>query len=359
MEFSDILYFLIVLTVLVYVHEWGHYWAAIRYGVRVEVFSIGFGPEIVGWTNDKGTRWKISAVPLGGYVKMFGQSDTSPDEVDEDLSESEKQVSFAHKSLWQRTVIVAAGPLANFIFAIVVFFLLAWVVGSPVLHAGIGQVVKGSAAEAAGLEPQDTIVAINGEDVRLFTDIQRIVQASPGEKLVLDVKRGDHTVVLNAVPRAISQSDGSVIGQLGVSPDAEQMEYERLSLFDAMLFGVERTVDMITAIMSYLGDMIRGDRGTEELGGPLRIAQMSGDMAAAGIIELIVFMAAISVNLGLVNLFPIPILDGGHLVFYAAEAIRGKPLGPKAQEYGFGFGLILLILIFVFVTWNDIGQISF
>lgn len=360
MEFFDftwtyIVPFLVVLTILVYVHEWGHYWVAIKCGVRVDVFSIGFGPEIIGWTNKVGTRWKIGAIPLGGYVKMLGQSDTSPDgEEERPLTAEEERLSFAHKSLAKRTAIVAAGPMANFIFAIVVFFLLAWIVGSPVPKAGIGNVMPDSPAYEAGLESGDRILEIDGQPIELFTDLQSIVRNNPDTKLSMLVSREGQTVLVPVIPRAILDGDGSEIGQLGVSPDPEQVEYARESFLDAVWFGFERTAGMITGILDYLGDMFSGERGTEDLGGPLRIAQLSGDMAQGGLINLIVFMAALSVNLGLINLFPIPMLDGGHLVFYAAEFVRGKPLGPKAQEYGFGFGLILLILIFVFVTWNDL-----
>jgi regulator of sigma E protease len=363
MELSDIIPFLVVLTVLVYVHEWGHYWVAVKCGVRVEVFSIGFGPELFGWYNKAGTRWKVSAIPLGGYVKMFGQSDTEPDDdVGETLTDEEKAVSFAHKTLAQRVAIVAAGPFANFIFAVIVFFLLAWLVGTPIPHAGVGQVMTDSPAARAGVMSGDTIVAIDDEEITLFSDLQRIVQEHPETSIDLYIMRGDENIVVSVRPRGVTGEDGATYGQLGVSPDPEQVHYDRAGFFEAIWFGTSRTVGMVTGIMQYLGDMIAGDRGTEELGGPLRIAQISGDMAEGGVISLIVFMAALSVNLGLINLFPIPMLDGGHLVLYAAEFVRGKPLDEKAQEYGFGFGLILLTLIFVFVTWNDLehfGVIEF
>ncbi|MBT3604432.1 MAG: RIP metalloprotease RseP [Candidatus Latescibacteria bacterium] len=342
---------------LVYVHELGHYWVAVRAGVRIEVFSIGFGPELFGWYNKAGTRWKISAIPLGGYVKMFGQSDTEADGKEEEntpLTDEEKSVSFAHKTLGQRTAIVAAGPIANFIFAAVVFFLLAWIVGSPVPHAGIGTVMPDSAAEEAGILQGDRIIEINGKEIRLFSDLQEVIRNSPAVNLGVIVLRENAEIALTVTPRLITSASGETYGQLGVTPDPEQVDYESVGFFKAAWFGVERTTSMVSGILSYLGEMFSGDRGTEDLGGPLRIAQISGDMAEGGIINLIVFMAALSVNLGLINLFPIPMLDGGHLVFYAAELIRGKPLNEKAQEYGFGFGLILLIMIFVFVTWNDL-----
>ncbi len=349
--------FLIVLTILVYVHELGHYWVAIRAGVRVETFSIGFGPEIYGWNNKAGTRWKISAIPMGGYVKMFGQSDTEPDGKDEEqepLSDEEKAVSFAHKTLGQRTAIVFAGPLANFIFAAVVFFLLAWTVGSPVPLSGIGSVMPDSAAEQAGLQQGDQIVVIDGQEIRLFSDLQKVIRSSPGVELKVVIVRENTEISLNVTPRTISGASGDNYGQLGVTPDPEQIDYENVDFFPALWFGVERTAGMVSGILSYLGDVFTGDRGTEDLGGPLRIAQISGDMAQGGIINLIIFMAALSVNLGLINLFPIPMLDGGHLVFYAAEFVRGKPVNERIQEYGFGFGMILLIMIFGFVTWKDL-----
>lgn len=360
MEFFDFAWtyvvpFLVVLTILVYVHEWGHYWVALKTGVRVEVFSIGFGPEIFGWTNKMGTRWKISAIPLGGYVKMFGQSDTVQDGDEErELTAEEKSVSFAHKNLAKRTAVVAAGPIANFIFAIIVFALLAWLVGSPIPKAGVGTVMPDSPAAEAGLVSGDRILEIDGETLELFTDLQEIIRSHPETQLSMLVEREAETLTLMVTPRLIVDEAGNQFGQLGVSPDPEQVDYVKENIISSAWFGVERTAGMVTGILGYLGDMFSGARGTEELGGPLRIAQLSGDMAQGGLVNLIVFMAALSVNLGLINLFPIPMLDGGHLVFYAAEFVRGRPLGPKAQEYGFGFGLILLILIFVFVTWNDL-----
>ena len=357
----EIVAFLAVLTALVYVHEWGHYWIARRNGVRVEVFSIGFGPEIYGWTNAAGTRWKISAVPLGGYVKMFGESDTVSDgETERDLTPEERSVSFAHKTLGQRAAIVVAGPMANFIFAAMVFAILASVVGTPTALSGVGTVSPDSPAEIAGFQPKDTIVAIDGEDVRYFSDLQRIVGDSPGRALEINVERADGSaVVLNAVPARVVTDDGREIGRLGISPDPDQVEYERENPVYAVWFGIERTGAMVWGILGYIGDLFSGEQDAGGLGGPLRIAQISGEMAADGIVPLIIFAAALSVNLGLINLFPVPMLDGGHLVFYAFEAVLGRPLGERAQEYGFRFGLILVLVLFVFVTWNDLEHRGF
>ena len=359
----NVVQFLFVLTVLVYVHEWGHYWVARRNNVRVEVFSIGFGPEIYGWTNDAGTRWKISAIPLGGYVKMLGQSDLPEDipeegEDGEALSEEDKPFSFQYKTLAQRAAIVAAGPLANFLLAVVLFSGLIMTVGTPRHYAGVGNVQENSAAAEAGIEVGDRIIDINGETVTWFSDLVRIVSASPGVSLKITVIRdeSEHTLTATPKPRTRTSEDGKTfdIGLLGVRFDPKQAEYERQAPWTAAWMGLRQTAVLTTNLLSYLGEMITGDRGAEDLGGPLRIAQLTGQMARAGFDDLIFFMAALSVNLGLINLFPIPLLDGGHLMFFAAEAIRGRPLDARAQEYGFRFGLILVLILMVFATWNDL-----
>ena len=358
---NTIIAFLVVLTILVYVHEWGHYWVAIKNNVRVKVFSIGFGPEIYGWTNKAGTRWKICAVPLGGYVRMFGQSDTDADGHEGDrLSPEDKAVSFAHKTLAQRAAIVVAGPMANFIFAAVLFAGLAAFVGTPNPLAGVGSVTPDSPAAAAGFEPGDRIVTIDGEDVAYFSDLQRIVSARPGSLLSIEVERADGSnIVMQATPATVTDANGNEVGRIGISPDPEQVEYDKENPLYALWFGIERTGTMIVAILQYVGDLFTGAQSTDGLGGPLKIAQLSGEMASDGIVPLIIFMAALSVNLGLINLFPIPMLDGGHLVFYAIEALRGRPLDERTQEYGFRFGLILVLVLFVFVTWNDLESVGF
>jgi regulator of sigma E protease len=354
-----IVLFLFVLTVLVYVHEWGHYWVARKNGVRVEVFSIGFGPEVYGWTNEAGTRWKISAIPLGGYVKMLGQSDLPSDEEGEQpLSEEEQAVSFQNKTLAQRAAIVVAGPLANFIFAIVLFAGLIMTVGTPRHYAGVGNILPDSAAAEARLEVGDRIIDIDGQEVVWFSDLVRIVSANPGVPLKITVLRGKEELTLAATPKVQKRTDRDgnpvEIGLLGVRFDPEQAEYERQNPLQAVWLGARQTFALTTNILSYLGEMIVGDRSAEELGGPLKIAKLSGQMAQGGLDNLIFFMAALSVNLGLINLFPIPLLDGGHLLFMAVEAIRGRPLDERTQEYGFRFGLILVLILMVFATWNDL-----
>lgn len=357
-----IVVFLLVLTVLVFVHEWGHYWVARRNNVRVDVFSIGFGPEIYGWTAASGTRWKLSAIPLGGYVKMFGESDDASDPESPDLTDEEKAVSFHYKTVGQRAAIVAAGPIVNFIFAIFAFAILAGVVGTAIPLAAVGKISNESAAAAAGFLPGDRFLAIDGEDVNYFSDLRDIVSSSPNKTLSFVVSRNETELTIKATPKASmrknSEGVDTEIGLLGVEWNPEFVEYERQNPAMALWVGVQRTYFVTTNILFYIGDMITGQRGTDDLGGPLRIAQISGEMAKQGLPEVILLMAMLSVNLGLINLFPIPMLDGGHLAFYSIEALFGKPLGAKAQEYGFRFGLILVLMLVVFVTWNDLVHLE-
>jgi len=350
--------FLVMLTVLVFVHEMGHYWVARRNGVRVEVFSVGFGPEVYGWTDRAGTRWKISWIPLGGYVKMFGEHDFDPDADDSGMSDEDRAVSFHQKRLSQRAAIVAAGPIANFVFAIVLLAGMFGIVGVPAPLAGVGTVIEGSAAEAAGFKAGDHIDSIDGEPIVWFEDLRKYVSARPETELAFVVVRDGRTVELIATPEGIDDvgEDGVVrrIGRLGVQPDSAQIGYERISPVDAASAAVERTFGLTWQIMTALGEIITGSRTAKELGGPLRIAQISGEMAQVGTVNYLFWMAALSINLGLINLFPIPMLDGGHLAFYLVEAVRGKPLEMRAQEYSFRFGLLLVLMLMIFVTWNDI-----
>ena len=363
MEFIDwtwnyIIVFLIVLSALIFVHEWGHYWVARRNGVRVEVFSIGFGPEVFGRTNEAGTRWKIGLIPLGGYVKMFGEDDSREGDGGElvELTDEEKAVSFHHKPLGQRAAIVAAGPIVNFLFAIVAFAGLAIFQGNPVPLSVVGEIIPGSAAAEAEFQSGDVILAIDNREVKTFDGLRQVVIANPDRQLVFDVQRDGKIFKITATPKAAVGRDGEPqnIGQLGVRPHLEHLRYDRADPFTALWLGTERTFVLTYRILVYIGEMINGQRNADDLGGPLRIAKISGDMAQLGLSQVILLMAMLSVNLGLINLFPIPMLDGGHLAFYAVEAVRGRPLGPKAQEYGFRFGLILVLVLFVFVTWNDV-----
>ncbi len=356
--------FLFVLTILVFVHELGHYLVARYNNVRVEVFSIGFGAELYGWTDKVGTRWKISAIPLGGYVKMFGEKDAVGwDEDERPMTDAERAVSFHHKRLGQRAAIVAAGPLANFLFAIVVLGALFAAVGTPAPLAGVGSVAEDSAAARAGLQAGDRIHSIDGQPVVWFQELSDIVRMSPEKTLVLDVERNGSRQLFSAVPHRfeVAGPDGvpQTIGRLGVTPDQAQIGYERRDALTAAWLGVERTFGLCWQILAYLGQIINGSQSADQLGGPLRIAQMSGDIAQGSAVNLILFIAALSINLGLINLFPVPMLDGGHLVFYAVEALRGRPVSERVREYSFRFGLALVMLLMVFATWNDLTHLKF
>jgi regulator of sigma E protease len=351
--------FLAVLTVLVFVHELGHYLIARRNGVRIEVFSIGFGPELFGWYDHAGTRWKFSAIPLGGYVKMFGDNDPSSTMGMARLGEltaAEREVSFHHKRLWQRVAIVGGGPLANFVFAIAVLALLFATYGQPYTPAEVGQVQAGSAADTGGIKVGDAIVDIDGTKIDRFEDVQQIVRFNPGEAMSITVRRDGKLVTLHVTPARTEMTDRfgnrHQIGLLGIGRSG--VEYIKRNPAAAVAQAFSETWNLSTSTLQAMWQIIIGTRASDELGGPLRIAQMSGEVAEGGIVPLLWFMSVLSINLGLINLFPVPVLDGGHLLFYAAEAIRGKPLGQRAQEYGFRIGLALVLTLMVFATWNDL-----
>jgi regulator of sigma E protease len=355
--------FLAVLTILVFVHELGHFLVARYNNVRVEVFSIGFGKELFGFNDRHGTRWKFGVLPLGGYVKMFGEGESIVEDDDKEraLTDEEKAVSFHHKRLGQRAAIVFAGPFANFVFAVIVLAGLFYVSGAPAPLAGVGSVQAGSAAEKAGIAVGDKIVKIAGQEIKWFEELRNIVINNPNIPLSLEIIRGDTQLTLLATPKPhMFQEDGveKEIGLLGITPNPEMVEYEQLSPVDAFVKGAERTYGLTTQILGAVGRMVTGAVSREELGGPLRIAQISGQMAQGGMASLVFFLAALSINLGLINLFPIPMLDGGHLLFYFFEAVIGRPINEKAQEYSFRFGLILVLLLMVFATWNDLVQLK-
>lgn len=350
--------FLVVLTVLVFVHELGHYWVARRSGVRIETFSIGFGPELFGWHDRAGTRWKLSAIPLGGYVKFFGDADaiSMPGAEVPAMAPEERAVSFHYKSIGQRAAIVAAGPVANFVFAIVVSAALFVLVGQPFTPPVVGGVMPDSAAAAAGFHAGDRIIRINGEQIARFEDIQQIVQLDLDQPLHIVVMRDGHDVDLTATPTIIEETDrlGNKvrIARLGIRGGG--FEYVRRSPGAAVWQAVVETYDQSAGTLRALGQIVVGHRSSDELGGPLRIAEMSGEVAKGGIANLFAFMAFLSINLGLINLFPVPVLDGGHLLFYFFEWARGRPLGARAQEYGFRIGMVLVFSLMVLATWNDL-----
>ena len=360
--FKIILPFLIILTVLVFVHEMGHYLVARKNGVKVEVFAIGFGSELFGWTDRLGTRWKICAVPLGGYVKMFGDGDITSSTNLEDANESfeEKENAFHHKSLGARAAIVLAGPAANFLFAIILLAGLYSIVGQRYAPPIIDKITTGSSADIAGLVIGDEILQVNEKNIKRFDELQRIVRPNPGKELKFLIRRDNEILLKTVIPQLVEGKDASgskiVYGLLGVV--SEQTTFIRHNPLNSFGLAIEETWVIVSQTLIHVTEMIRGERTTEELGGPIRIAKLSGAVADAGLTSSIWFMAVLSINLGLINLFPVPVLDGGHLFFYLLEFIRGKPLEAKSQGIASYVGLVLVISLMIFVTWNDLVQLN-
>jgi regulator of sigma E protease len=355
--------FLFVLTVVVFFHELGHFWVARRCGVKVDVFSVGFGPELVGITDRRGTRWRVAVVPLGGYVKFHGDDSaaSTPDlEVLSKMGSEERRVSFFYQPVTARAAIVAAGPIANFILAILIFAAVFMLFGRQVTTPRVDTVQPQSAAEIAGFKPGDLVLTIDGRRIETFADMQRVVGASPGRTLTIVVERGNAETTLKATPelREIKDNFGNVhrIGVLGItrSTTASEVSTQRYGPLEALALGVSETWFVIERTMSYIGGLIVGRESADQLGGPLRIAQVSGQVASVGFVALLHLTAVLSISIGLLNLFPVPMLDGGHLLFYAIEAIRGRPLSERAQELGFRIGLAIVVMLMIVATWNDL-----
>ncbi len=350
-----VLAFVVVLGVLVFVHEFGHYLAARWMRVHVEAFSIGFGRAIATWTDRVGTVWKLGWLPLGGYVKLHGQ-ERPQDAAPEVRARWIAGRTFHEKSVLARAFVVAAGPIANFLLAAVLFTALFASVGRPVAVPVVGDVLPASAASRAGLLAGDRIDTIDGERIQSFEDIQRIIAAHPAEHLRLQFRRGADEQTVTVLTDQRDAGGGRQVGLLGIR--GGNTSYQRLSVPAALVGGVAQTWTVTEQTVSGVWQMLSGQRGTDDLGGPLRIAQLSGQVAELGFASLVSFIAVLSVNLGLINLFPVPVLDGGHLLFYFAEAVRGRPIPPRAQEYGFRAGFALLVCLFVFATWNDLAHIG-
>ncbi len=353
---SWILPFLFILTIIVFFHELGHFLVARLCGIKVLVFSIGFGPELVGFYDRRGTRWKISAIPLGGYVKFFGDENEAsvPDASTlAAMTEEERKQSFPGQPVGARAAVVAAGPIANFILAIVIFAGVsigfgkpAMVDGKPVVLPRIASIQAGTPAEAAGFVVHDRIVAIDGNSVDSFSEIQRLVGASRGRSLTFDVDRNGSRIAINAAP--IEKDQKWVLGITG------ELEMEPVGFVDAMSSGVERTWFIVETTMVYLRDLVLGRQSVDQIGGVIKIAQISAEVARNGVDALLTWTAALSVSIGLLNLFPIPLLDGGHLMFYSIEAVRGRPLSERAQDVGFRIGLAIVLMLLIFTIVNDL-----
>lgn len=361
-----ILPYVLILSLLVFVHEMGHYLAGRWSGIRVLAFSVGFGPELVGFTDKHGTRWKISAIPLGGYVRFFGDADAAsrPDGTIADaLSDKERAETLNGAKLWKRAVTVAAGPIANFLLAIVIFAVMFASMGKPVSDPVVADIKQGSAAEEAGIAKGDILVALDGRTIETFDDVVRYITMRPEIPVQVTVRRDGQEVDFSLVPKRAVTTDRfgnqMEVGQIGIITDQQAGNFRvvELSVPQALWEGVRQTGHIITGTFDYLGNMISGRMNADQLGGPVRVVQASGEMATLGVIALLNLAAVLSVSLGLLNLFPVPVLDGGHLVLYAIEAVRGRPMGQGAQEIAFRIGMAMILSLMVFATWNDISRL--
>lgn len=358
--------FILVLSLLVFVHEMGHYLVGRWSGIRVTAFSIGFGPEIVGFNDSHGTRWRLSLIPLGGYVRFYGDEDASSRPDSESLSQltpSERSQTLAGAKLWKRAATVAAGPIANFILAIAIFAVLFAVYGRSVADPVVAEVRPDSAAAAAGIQPGDRLVAMDGEAIRTFEDVRRYVSVRPETQIVVSVERAGNKIDLPMMPKRTEITDqfGNKVelGLIGVVTNEQSGNFRHISYtpVEAVKEGFVETGHIITGTFRYISNLLTGRMKADQLGGPVRVAQASGQMATLGLAAVIQLAAVLSVSIGLLNLMPVPVLDGGHLVFYAIEAIRGKPLGAGAQEIAFRIGLAMVLSLMVFATWNDITNL--
>ncbi|MGQ0741631.1 MAG: RIP metalloprotease RseP [Alphaproteobacteria bacterium] len=350
--------FLLVITVVVFVHELGHFLVGRLFGVKIETFSIGFGREIIGWSDRKGTRWKVGWLPLGGYVRFAGDIDAASRPADlRHASKKEREGMLQFKPLPQRALVVAAGPLANFLLAAVVFAGMFLAIGKPAAPPVVDSVLTGSPAAEAGILVGDTIRAVNGKPVGTFFDLQRVVVASPGHNLTITLSREGAARNVVAVPRREVVKDragqSQVIGRLGITN-----RLVSVGALEAMSLGADQTWYIIDQTLRYIGGLFLGEGTTRELSGPLGIARISGDVAQEGLVALVSLIAILSVSIGLLNLFPIPVLDGGHLLYYAFEAVLGRPLGARAQEVGFRLGLALIVGLILIATFNDLVRLN-
>lgn len=371
-QLADMLYlilgyimpFLLVLTLLVFVHEMGHYLIGRWSGIRILTFAVGFGPELAGYTDKHGTRWKICAIPLGGYVKFFGDEDaaSTPDyERLAQYSEADRDRTFLGAKLWKRAATVAAGPIANFLLAIAIFAVLFSIYGKPVADPVVAEVKENSAAASAGVKPGDLLVSIDGNTVSTFDDVRRYVSVRPEMPITIQVKRDEQMLDLTMVPQRTEITDQfgnkMELGIIGIltNQEAGNFRLETFGPLEAVGQGIIESWHIVTGTFDYLANLVTGRMNADQLGGPIRVAQASGQMATIGVAAVLQLAAVLSVSIGLLNLMPVPVLDGGHLMFYAVEAVRGKPVGPGAQDIAFRIGFAMILMLMVFATWNDIS----
>ncbi len=366
--FNILIPFLVLILVVVFIHEYGHYYFAKKYGVGVTDFSIGFGKELFGWNDKSGTRWKICLLPLGGYVKFFGDrnvfSQSDQEEVLKKYNEEDQRKLFILKPLYQRSLIVFGGPLANFLLAIVIFASIYMFVGKDFTPAVINEVQKDSPAQVAGIIENDVILEIDGNEVKSILDVSKFISLSTSEFIDFKVSRVDQEILLKVKPNLIDSDDGlgnnvkkRVIG-IKLSPYNNKVNHIKLGPAKAIYYSISEVYFVTTSTLKYMGSIIAGSGDSSQLGGPIRIAKITGQVAEIGIIPFLSIMAYISISLGLINLFPIPLLDGGHLMFYAFEKILGRPLSQKTQEGFFRIGMFLLLFLMFFATFNDLKDIG-
>ncbi|MDX1146009.1 RIP metalloprotease RseP [Sinorhizobium medicae] len=356
--------FLFLLTLLVFVHEMGHYLVGRWSGIRILAFSVGFGPELFGWTDRHGTRWKFCAIPLGGYVKFFGDEDaaSTPDYRRlETIAPEERGRTFLGAKLWKRAATVAAGPIANFLLAIAIFAVLFSIYGRAVADPVVAFVAPGSAAEKAGVLPGDRLLSIDGEPIATFDDVRRYVSVRPELPITVRIEREGAAIDVPMVPQRTESVDplGNKMEEgkigIGTNQEAGNFRVETYGPVEAVGQGALQSWRIVTGTLDYLSNLFVGRMSADQVGGPIRIAQMSGQMAKLGIAEVLNFAAVLSVSIGLLNLMPVPVLDGGHLMFYAVEALRGRPVGPAAQDLSFRIGFAMVLMLTVFAAWNDIN----
>ena len=365
---NSILPFIVLILVVVFIHEYGHYYFAKKYGVMVTDFSIGFGKELFGWNDKSGTRWKICWIPLGGYVKFFGDrnvfSQSDQEEIIKKYTEEERKKLFILKPLYQRSLIVAAGPIANFILAIVIFLFIYMFVGKDFTPAVINEVQKDSPAEVAGLMKNDVILEIDGTEVKSILDVSKLITMSTSDFIDFKVSRYDQDILLKVKPNIVEAEDnlGNKINKrmIGImlGPYNNKINHVKLGPAKALYYSLNEVYFVTISSLKYLGSILTGSGDSSQLGGPIRIAKITGQVAEFGIVPFLSIMAYISISLGLINLFPIPLLDGGHLMFYGFEKILGRPLSQKTQEGFFRIGMFLLLFIMFFATYNDLKDLG-
>jgi regulator of sigma E protease len=353
--------FLFVITVVVFFHELGHFAIARFFNVTVQAFSIGFGRELIGWTDRKGTRWKISLLPFGGYVRFAGDADAAsrPDNAYlQKVGEGGREGILHFKPVYQRAAVAVAGPLANFILAIVIFTGVFMLQPQPVEPPIISEITMGSAAEASGLRVGDTILTVDGESIEHYSDLQRIVTASKGNEIAINILRDGQPMTVMATPRNTEITDELTGAKRTAMLLGIKDRFETMSFPAAAVQAMRTTGEMISQTLGYFGRLIVGRASTNELSGPLGIAKASGDFAAAGFMALLKLTALISVAIGFANLLPIPLLDGGHLLYCGFEAVLGRPLGERAQEVGFRLGLAFVLCLMLLATFNDLVRFN-